>query len=1028
MSRIVAWFTELSYRRAGFVVAAIALVLGAGALSATRINQELIPDIEFPLIVVVAQAPETQPGEVVRSTIAPIEAATANLDGLQSTQSTSVQGLGVLMLLFDFGVDLQGAEEEVQALLQSLPIPPGVQTSTLLLDPATLPVIMATLEGNASDQELLALAQGRVVPRLAEIDGIGSVDVVGGALEQVRVAVDRNALLERGLSYEAIAATLRANNVILPAGFVAGEESVIPVEAVLAFSSLEELGEVAVPLPQGGTVALDEIATIDVVETTPTGVNRSNGTPAVGLQIAKTKEANTVAVAHAVLDAFADLQADLPEGVRIEVVQDQAEFIEESVYDMVLKGVIGGVLAVVIVLLFLGSIRSTLVTAVSIPLSILAAIVALEATGNTLNLMTLGGLTIAIGRVIDDSIVVLESIYRHMAAGERTHTAVTRGAREVTLAIVGATATTAAVFLPLGLVGGIIGELFLPFALAVVFALIASLLAAVTVVPALVRILLSRGVKVHAEEEGRHGRLARAYRPALEWSLRHRWTTLGASAVLFIGSLALVPTLPLVFLPDSGENSLVVTVPARPAESRDSVLERAIAVEGMLDDYAVESYQTVISGASGGLGALGAVVSGQSPNSATITAVFDSSDPSRKVAEDLRARFPDEIEGGGDITVSTDTVGFSTSAVNITVAAQSPAAAAALPEAATMVEQALAGIDGLTNVSSDVSESVPAIELQIDQRAAAAAGLTPAQIAASVAQLSGGQQVTSVTTAEGMLPVQLALTTGGILTADQLATLPLTPDVTLGDVATPVEVMRQTTLTRIDGRSAATVGGEIVADNVSAVSLEATRAVDALDLPAGVEVNHGGVGSDIDQGFTSMLIAIGASIVLVYLIMAGLFQSWVDPFVILFTLPLAVIGAIAALWITGSSLSINAMLGMLMLVGIVVTNAIVMLEYVTMLRRERGYDVHQALVEGGQTRLRPVLMTALATMLALIPLAAGFGGSGLISAELGRVVIGGLFTSTFLTLLVVPVVYSLMDSLKRRFARAPRTDDGLANG
>ena len=1022
MSRIVAWFTELSYRRAGFVMVAILLVLGAGTISATRINQELIPDIEFPLVVVVAQAPEAQPGEVVRSTIAPLEAATENLNGLQSTQSTSVQGLGVLLLMFDFGVDLQGVHEEVEAILQSLPIPTEVETSTLLLDPATLPVVTATLEGDASDQELLALAQGRVVPRLREIDGVGTVDVVGGALQQVAVAVDRNTLIERGLSYEAVAAVLGANNVILPAGFVAGASSVIPVEAVLAFSSIEDLRDIAVPLPEGGTVPLGEIATIDVAETTPTGVNRSNGTPAVGLQIAKTKEANTVAVAHAVLDVFAEVEPGLPEGVRIEVVQDQAEFIEESVYDMVLKGVIGGVLAVVIVLVFLGSVRSTLVTAVSIPLSILAAIVALEATGNTLNLMTLGGLTIAIGRVIDDSIVVLESIYRHMAAGERTYTAVTRGAREVTLAILGATATTAAVFLPLGFVGGIIGELFLPFALAVVFALIASLLAAVTVVPALVRILMSRGVNVDAEAEGRHGRLARGYRPILEWSLRHRVATLGVSAALFVGALALVPTLPLVFLPDTGENSLVVTVPARPAEPRESVLERAIAVEGMLEDYAVESYQTVISGASGGLGALGAVVSGQSPNSATITATFESSDPNDEVAEELRERIPVEIEGGGDITVSTGTPGFSTSAVNITVAAESSAAAAALPEAATMVEQALAGLEGLTNVSSDVSESVPAIELRIDQGAAAAAGLMPAQIAASVAQLSGGQQVTSLTTAEGMLPVQLRVTTGGILAVDQLASLPLTSDVTLGDVATPVEVMRQTTLTRIDGRPAATVGGEIVADNVSAVSREATEAVDALDLPAGVEVSHGGVGSDIEEGFSSMLVAIGASIVLVYLIMAGLFRSWLDPFVILFTLPLAVIGAIAALWITGSSLSINAMLGMLMLVGIVVTNAIVMLEYVTMLRREHGYDVHQALVEGGQTRLRPVLMTALATMLALIPLAAGFGGSGLISAELGRVVIGGLFTSTFLTLLVVPVVYSLMDGIKRRFTRAASTD------
>lgn len=1028
MSRLVAWFTDLSYRRAGFVIAAIVLVLGAGAISATRVNQELLPDIQFPLVVIVAEAPEMQPGEVVRSTIAPIEAATTNLAGLQSTQSISVQGLGVIILSFDFGVGLQETEATVQDLMRSLALPQGVETSTLLFDPATLPVIMATLEGNATDQELLSLAQGVVVPRLSDIEGIGSVDVVGGALQQINVAVDRNALLARGLTYEAVADVLRSNNVILPAGFVIGESSVVPVEVVLAFSSLEELESAAVPLPEGGTVPLSTLASIDMIETTPTGVNRSNGTPAVGLQIAKTKEGNTVAVAHDVLAAFDDLASDLPDGVRIEVVQDQAEFIEESVYDMVFKGVLGGVLAIVIVLVFLGSVRSTLVTAVSIPLSILAAIIALQVTGNTLNLMTLGGLTIAIGRVIDDSIVVLESIYRHMAAGERTYTAVTRGAREVTLAIVGATATTAAVFLPLGLVGGIIGELFLPFALAVVFALLASLLAAVTVVPALVRLLMSRGVTVHAEEEGRHGRLARAYRPLLEWSLRRRRITLGIAGAMLVGSLALVPTLPLVFLPDSGENSLVVTVPARPGESRDHVLERAIAVEGLLDDYAVESFQTVISGAGGGLGALGAVVSGQSPNSATITATFKTSDPSADVAKDLRDRFPGEIEGGSDITVTAGAAGFSQNQVAINIYAESPGAAALLPEAALMVEEAIAGIQGITNVSSDVSESVPAVELQIDQRAAAEAGLTPEQIAAAVAQLSGGQQVTSVATDQGVLPVQLSLTTGEFLTAAGLASLPLAPGVTLGDVATPVEVMRQTTQTRLDGRPAATVGGEIVADNVSAVSLEATRAVDALQLPTGIAISHGGVGSDIDQGFTGMLTAIAASVLLVYFIMAGLFRSWLDPFVILFTLPLAVIGAILALWLTQSSLSINAMLGMLMLVGIVVTNAIVMLEYVIMLRHERGYDLHEALVEGGQTRLRPVLMTALATMLALIPLAAGFGGSGLISSELGRVVIGGLFTSTFLTLLVVPVVYSLMDGLKRRFTRPARESEVIAAG
>ncbi|MFA5566072.1 MAG: efflux RND transporter permease subunit [Acidimicrobiia bacterium] len=1021
MSRIVGWLTEQSYKRAGLVVLVVLILAGSGTISAKQINQELLPDINLPLVVVVVEAPDMQPGEIVRSAIAPLEAVTAELDGLNTSQSTTTSGLGVVLLMFDFGIDLKETNAAVNEALRGVPLPPSVQTNTLMLDPATLPVVMATLEGDLSDHELLTLANNVVAPKLNRIDGVGSVEIVGGALQQISISLDREALISHGLSYEEVANVLRANNVVLPAGGVVSSSGFTPVDAVMTFSSSDALAAAAVPLPGGGTLSLGDVASIDVIESTPTGVNRSNGKPAVGLQVAKNKSGNTVAVAHDVLDVFDELADSLPAGVNINITQNQADFIEESVFDMVLKGVIGGVLAVLIVLAFLRSGRSTIVTAVSIPFSILTAIVALHLTGNTLNLMTLGGLTIAIGRVIDDSIVVLESIYRHMAAGEETHTAVTRGAREVTLAIVGATATTAAVFLPLGLVGGIIGELFLPFALAVVFALLASLLAAVTVLPALVRLLMSKGVKIHENpDDSRHGRLARMYQPILEWSLRRRGATLGISGVLLVGSLALVPTLPLVFLPDTGENTVVISVPALPGESRDVVLERAISVEGLLADYNVETYETVITGSSGGLGALSAILGGQDPNSATITATFANSNPKGRVAEDLRKRLPEEVEGGENITISTETTGFSTSSVDITISAETPEAATVLPETAAAIEAAIAEIDELVNIHSDISGAVPAIELQIDQQRAADAGFTAEQIAGAVAQLSIGEQVTVIPTENGALPVQLRVVTSQPVTANELASLPLNNEVTLGDVATPTEVARQMVLTRVDGHEAASVGAEIVADDVSAITIKVNEAVDAVQLPDGIKVYQGGVASDLDEGFTNMLLAIGASIILVYGIMAALFRSWLDPFVILFTLPLAVIGAISALWVTGSSLSINAMLGLLMLVGIVVTNAIVMLEYIIMLRTERGYSVHNALVEGAMTRLRPVLMTALATMLALIPLAFGFGGSGLISEELGRVVIGGLFSSTFLTLLVVPVVYSLMDGLKRRFTKRVR--------
>lgn len=1018
MSRLVSWFTELSYRRAGFVVAAIVLVLVGGSWSATRINQELLPDVQFPIVVVVAQVPDGQPDEVVRNTVAPIEAATSSLPDLQSTQSVVVQGLGVVLLEFDFGVPLDETEDLVNEQLNALQFPEGVETSLLMFDPSTFPVVIATLEGNLSDRELLDLANGTVVPRLNEIDGVGSVDIVGGTIREVAVELDRESLVDAGFSYPQLRDVLAGSNVILPAGAAVGEGGAVPLEAVAVLTSIDDLQEVRIPTPDGESVRLGDIATVSERDSAPTGVNRANGNPSVGIQVTKTQDANTVSVAHEVIAVYDDLAPELPAGVQIDVIEDQAEFIEESVFDMVVKGVIGGVLAIIIVFAFLGSFRSTLVTAVSIPLSILAAIVALEYTGNTLNLMTLGGLTIAIGRVIDDSIVVLESIYRHMAAGENTFTAVTRGAREVTLAIVGATATTAAVFLPLGLVGGIIGELFLPFALAVVLALIASLLVAVTVVPALVRILMSRGVKIESEDRPRERWISHGYRPVLLWSLRHRWATLGVAGVAFIGSLALIPTLPVVFLPDSGENTMTITVPAAAGETRDDVLDRAILVEGLLGAYDVENFQTVITGTSGGFGAVGAVISGDNPNSATISVTLAGSESKEDVAEELRGRFPDEIPGGEDVTVSTADEFAGGNAVDITVSASTAAGVANLEAAATMVEGAITGMDGLTNLRSDVSETVSAIELRIDQPAVVAAGLTVPEVAGSIEQLTASDQVTAIQGEAGQLPVRLEVAAEEPLTVDALESFVIAPGVKLGEVATPVEVQRQASITRIDGRQAASVNAEIVGDNVSAVSADVVSTVDGLDLPAGVEVSHGGIGSDIDEGFANMLFAIVASIVLVYVVMALLFRSWLDPFVILFTLPLAVVGAIVALVVTGSALSINVMLGLLMLVGIVVTNAIVMLEFINMLRHERGFSTYDAIVEGAQVRIRPVLMTALATILALVPLASGFFGAGLISAELGRVVIGGLFSATLLTLIIVPVVYSLVDDARRKFGRA----------
>lgn len=1016
MGRLVSWMANVSFRRAGFVILAVLLLSGYGALTITRVDQELIPGIQFPLMVVVAQSPGSQPEQVVQNVVAPLEAATAAIDGLDATQSTAVAGLGVMLYQFEFGTDIDLAEQAIQKAIDALPLGDEVTTNILGFDPTLLPVVIFDLRGELDQGDLLRIAQTQVVPELSSLDGVGAVEVVGGAVDEILITLDRQQMLERGIAYEQVAAALQANNVVLPSGQVPVGQAFLPIETVAVLTSLDEIRAIGVHAADGSLVPLGELATIEEVEGTPVGISRSSGEPALSIRVTKEQDANTVAVADRVLSTLDDLAPSLPAGVSTAIFLNQAEFITDSIDSLINEGLIGGGLAIFIVLVFLANWRSTLVTAVSIPLSLVVGIIVLHHFGFSLNIMTLAGLTIAIGRVIDDSIVVLENIYRHMTQGEPTISAIVNGAREVAIAIIGATATTAAVFLPLAMVGGLIGELFMPFAVAVVASLFASLVVSVTVIPALARFLLVGRVRVRPDMRPGDTRLGRAYTPVLRWALNHRWTTLGISTLLFIGSLVLVPFLPVTFLPSTGENTIAVTVAAQPGQSPQAVLEQAIQVEEIIADTEALSYQTTITGASGDIGAVGAIISGGSPNSASISVRLPSSVNATSYAADLRERIAAELPESDNVAVSAAEHGFGSN-VAITVTAASPQALAQLPDVAQQISEAVAAVDGTANVSSTLSAVAPTIEVQVDPARAAAVGLTPAQISSSLANVSSNQQITMLDLGQGPQPVRLRMTGVEADTLEALGNLEILPGVRLDEVATLEMAEKQVSITRVDGHQAATISADVTDENVGAVTVAIQTEIDKLEIPDGIEVLIGGVAGDIDEGFADMSVAIIASVVIVYAIMALLFQSWLDPFVILFTLPLAAIGAIVALFVTGSALSISSMIGVLMLVGIVVTNAIVMLEFVIMLRKERGYSLHDALIEGAQTRLRPILMTAFAAMLALIPLSLGLNEGLLIAADLGRVVIGGLFTSTMLTLLVIPVVYSLVDGLRQRFTR-----------
>ena len=714
------------------------------------------------------------------------------------------------------------------------------------------------------------------------------------------------------------------------------------------------------------------------------------------------------------------------------IVTDSSIFILESIDALLKEGGLGAAYAVVVIFVFLLNLRSTIVAAVSIPLSVLAAIILMSVTGISINIMTLGGLAVAVGRVVDDSIVVLENIYRHRSQGEPIGEAVLSGTREVSSAITSSTITTIAVFLPLGVVGGLISQFFLPFALTVTYALLASLIVALTVIPVLAYFLVKvkgskatipYAVDTDHEEVSIWGRL---YLPVLGLALRRRATkfvTLLIAFSLFLGATSLAGSIPTQFLNSGSEKVLTVTVNPPLGTSTERVLTRSrVAYEILAKDQTVQLVTTSIPSAdSTGTQTLVAATTGRAPNAARMTVVLS---PDTDLAE-AKTRLAESLSDVGTQgwTVTVEEIGFAagSNAISVIVTGER---AADVEAASDLLVATLAANGDLANVKSDLVKAGRQIEITVNPSAAAMAGLSAAQVAGEVRNLLVGSQLGQITIDGSKVDLAIKIDSSSVSDVDALSAFLVggAKKVPLGSIATIEELSVPSSVTRIDQSLAANVTGEIAVADTGAVNTAVKSAVTDLQ-DAGklskVDVRLAGVTEQQNESFSGLFTAMAVAILLVYLTMVLVFNSLVDPLVIMFSLPLAIIGAFPALLLTNRPIGISALIGFLMLIGIVVTNAIVLLDRVEQLRHE-GVPTKDALLRAGATRVRPILMTAVATILALLPLALGPSEGSIIAAELGTVVIGGLLSSTLLTLLVVPVVYSLVDGLKESLSRGKR--------
>ncbi|MFI6102538.1 efflux RND transporter permease subunit [Streptomyces sp. NPDC051310] len=1021
----MSWLSRFSLAQRALIGLMSIVAIVFGAIAIPQLKQQLLPSIELPMVSVLAPYQGASPDVVEKQVVEPLESAIKAVDGITGITSTASEGNAVIMATFDYGdestkqlvADVQQAVNRARVQLPENVDPQVVAGST-----DDIPTVVLAATSDKDPQALADQLERTVVPALEDIDGVGQVSIDGVQDLQVSVTPDTAALAKAGLDTMALAEALKSGGATVPAGSFSEDGKSRTVQVGGGFTSLSRIQDLRIPSGKGGAVRLADVATVKEEESARVSITRTNGKPSLAVMATMDNDGSAVAISDAVRDKLPELREDLGSGAELTVVSDQGPAVSKSISGLTTEGALGLLFAVLVILVFLASVRSTLVTAVSIPLSVVLALIVLWTRDLSLNMLTLGALTIAIGRVVDDSIVVLENIKRHLGYGEERQAAILTAVREVAGAVTSSTLTTVAVFLPIGLVGGMVGELFGSFSLTVTAALLASLLVSLTVVPVLSFWFLRapkgtpedpERARREAEEKESRSRLQRVYVPVLRFATRRRLTSVAIAVVVLIGTFGMAPLLKTNFF-DQGEQEVLSIkqelAPGTSLEAADASARRIEKVLSSLDE--VKDYQVTV-GSSGFMAAFGG---GTGANQASYQVTLSDSASYEKTRDRIDAELA-RLDGIGETTIAAGD-GFGNQDLSVVVKA---ADAATLRKAADQVRTEVARLEDVTDVQSDLSQSVPRVSVKANAKAADA-GFTDATLGMAVAQAVRGTPAGTAILDDTERDIVIT-SASPARTIAQLEALPLGP-AKLGDLAEVTLVPGPVSMTRIDGSRAATITAKPTGDNTGAVSTQLQSKIDALDLPDGATATIGGVSEDQQEAFANLALAMLAAIAIVFMLLVATFKSLIQPLILLVSIPFAATGAIGLLIATGTAMGVPALIGMLMLIGIVVTNAIVLIDLINQYRAQ-GLGVIESVIEGGRHRLRPILMTALATIFALLPMALGITGEGgFIAQPLAVVVIGGLVTSTLLTLLLVPTLYAMVELRKerRRAKRAARRD------
>ncbi|CAM3852334.1 efflux RND transporter permease subunit [Mesobacillus thioparans] len=1007
------------------------IITVSGIYSGTRMNMETIPNISIPYLMVMDVYPGATPEKVMNDVSIPIEKAVEGLEDVKYVYSNSYSNMSSIQVEYEYGIDMDEAKRALQSALDTVKLPEGSQEPTVTaISMNMMPIAALSVSSTKEDiVELTSTVEDILLPKIDKIDGVASVTITGQHIEEVNLAYDEAKMTQFGLTEDKVKEMIQASNLGVSLGLFEFEEGEQAVAVDGKFTTAEQLRNMMIPVtPTEATpspfVKLSDIAEIELVGKVQS-ISRTNGKDAIALQIVKEQQANTVDVVNAVKDLIKEEQ-DKIDGLTIDVSLDQGKPIEESVTTMIEKALFGGLIAVLVILLFLRDFKSTIISIVSIPVSIFMALLLLNWMGITLNIMTLGAITVAIGRVIDDSIVVVENIYRrlHLKEERLTGRALVREATiEMFKPILSSTLVTVAVFAPLIFVGGMVGELFAPFALTMTFALGASLIVAITIVPALSHFLFKK--KLYGEKtEGSHkegGKLANWYKGVLNKSLNHKIITSVIAVLLLAGSLALTPIIGFSFMGSEEDKVMYLTYTPTAGELKEETIENVAEVEEkMLKRDDIDIVQVSISDEADQMSAM----MGGGSGGGLMYLIFD---PDMENFQEVRKEIEEYVfnigqsgewksQNFGGMSMPENEISYTFYSEDL----------GKLTKAVRMAEDEMKGIKGLEDVSSSAEEAYVEYTFKVEQDELLQYGLTAGQIVMMLNPNKTKDVLTTIEKDGESLDVivqqeqeKQPKSVDDILDTEVSTAMGTT--MPLSELVTVEKGTTMNTLARSKGQYYASVSGTVTDDDISKASAKTQKAIDAIDMPKGVEVGVAGVQADMTETFTQLGAAMLAAIAIVYFILVVTFREGVAPFAILFSLPFAVIGSFVGLLIGGETISVSVMMGLLMLIGIVVTNAIVLVDRIIHMERD-GLTMREAVLEAGATRLRPILMTAIATVGALIPLAMGSGGGGLISKGLAITVIGGLTSSTLLTLIVVPIVYEVLSKIFKKNRREIRED------